>query len=161
MLTRERRNDPTSMIFPRARLVVSACLFVGWIGFLLYLVLQNQKMIVLSRPQLLVAPLCVIADVGDVRGQPAPQVTIERVVWAQGPAPHPLEKIEVRFGADVGAKEGYAGAGKYILPLTPLLGASGPVYGLVPIPYPVSDFRIYPVTRETEHQLEEIERLRQ
>jgi hypothetical protein len=145
------------MTFPRARLVVSACLFVGWLGFLLYLVVQNQHMIVLSRPQFLVAPNCVVAEVAGSEDHPAPKVTIDRVVWGEVAD----KQVEVPALAKLGAKEGYRGPGRYILPL-----AAGQVEGrtvcqLVPVPaYPTAELRIYAVTRETESQLVEIERLR-
>ncbi len=143
------------MVFPRARLVVSACLFVAWLGYLLFLVLQNQQMVVLSRPQLLTAPVCVVAEVRDKNGRPAAEVVVERVVWAEAGKKTP-EKIEVQNLPALGEKEGYKGPGTYILPLAPL----GDDYLLVPIPFPVSDVRIYSLTRETEWQLEEIKRLR-
>jgi hypothetical protein len=46
---------------PAWRLVAAAVLFVGWIGYLGYLVAATRNPIVLSRPQLLVSGLDVIA----------------------------------------------------------------------------------------------------
>ncbi len=146
------------MLFPRARLAVSACLFLAWLGFLLWLVLQNRHMIVLSRPQLLAAPLCVVADISDKDGRASSQIQVQRVVWSEGPAPG--DKIEVKSLAGLGMKDGYDGPGRYILALTPL-GSSEGRYELVPVPsFPMRELRIYPLTRETERQLEEIQRLR-
>jgi hypothetical protein len=140
------------MLFPRARLVVSACLFVGWLAFLFFLVMQNQHMIVVSRPQLFSAPLCVIAEVADNNGKPATRVVVDRVVWSDG-QDLSGKTIEVANLPTLGADEGYAGPGKYILALD---GRKQ----VVPVPFPVNDGRIYPVTAQTEWQLDEIKRLR-
>jgi hypothetical protein len=147
------------MVFPRARLIVAACLFVGWLGFLLFLVIQNQRMIVLSRPQFLAASLYVIADVRGTEEKPASQVKIERVAWAKAAGDHNLtgQTIDVKNLADLGKAQGYAGPGPYILPLREV-GGQG--YEIVPVPPSLSDVRIYPKTPETEAQLDEIIRQR-
>src|SRR5262245_50028002 len=46
----------------RVRLAVCALLFLGWIGWLVYLSATTTRPVVLSRPQLLAADLYVIAD---------------------------------------------------------------------------------------------------
>jgi hypothetical protein len=149
------------MVFPRARLVVSACLFLAWLVFLLYLVIQNEHMIVLSRPQFLAAPLCVIAEVGDREGHPEDQVIVVSVVWSHDKEDEKLDgkRILVRNLPNLGTAEHYLGAGKYILPLTPL-GKNGS-YEVVPSPRLVaSKLLIYPLMAQTEAQLEVIARQR-
>jgi hypothetical protein len=150
------------MTFPRARLVVSACLFVAWLFFLLYLVIQNQHMIVLSRPQFLRATLCVIAELKAKDGGPEPQVEIVKVLWAELPAPPAAgDRIEVKGLAGFGSKQGYAGPGKYILALTAVDVDGSVSYQFVPVPSaPLAAHRIYPLAAETERQLDEIQRRR-
>ena len=43
------------------RLAVTAVLFVGWVGYLAYLVVKTSNPVVLSRPQFLVSEMDVIA----------------------------------------------------------------------------------------------------
>lgn len=143
------------MLFPRARLVVSICLFVGWLAVLATLVVENQHMIVLSRPQLLGAPICVIAELTAKDGHPDASVTVLTVVWADGV--QVPSRIEVPALATLSPKEGYEGPGSYILALTP----AGSEYEIVPVPtYPSRVLRIYPLTPQTKPQLEEIKKLR-
>src|SRR3954454_16617305 len=51
--------------FAVLRLVLASVLFAGWIGWLVYLAKFKSKPIVLSRPQLLVSDLDVIAEVDE------------------------------------------------------------------------------------------------
>jgi hypothetical protein len=150
------------MVFPRARLVVSACLFIAWLCFLLYLVVQNQHMIVLSRPQFLAAPLCIIADVRDTEGRPDPKVVVTELIWSHRKnGLKQKEAIEVKNLSKLSSADNYQGAGKYILPLVPLGKEGERGYELVPIPgMAVEKTPIYPLNDTTEKQLEEITRLR-
>jgi hypothetical protein len=142
------------MVFPRARAVVAGLLFVAWLGFLLHLVLASRHLIVLSRPQFLVATRYVVAEVQEADGNPAPRVKAE-VVWAadRGFAEGDLDVVNL---PNVGPTGGWQGPGKYILPLwkTPRGYAVPPT---PPAPgRPFDEVRIYPLTPETRAQLDEI-----
>ena len=58
------------------RLVVTAVLFLGWIGYLAYLALMTRNSIVLSRPQFLASELDVIAT-----RQDDDTFLIQEVLW--------------------------------------------------------------------------------
>ncbi len=123
------------MTFPRARLVVSACLFLAWLGYLLYLVLLSRHTVVLSRPQFLVASLCVIGEVGDKDRQPDPEVRVVDVVWSDSPADGKLKdtKVHVANLADAGP-QGYIGPGTYILALNKMGPPTVPLFVVTPVP---------------------------
>jgi hypothetical protein len=155
------------------RLLISALLFCGWIGYLLYLVLTlptapNGQPIVLSRPQFLVSDLDVIAQSDSEEGP----VTIKEVLYPQSaesarlvgqtitvanlgqcqPLPRAGQKA-----ADV--VKDWQGAGEYLLPLRQM--ADGQSYEVVPTPaspgYPPTEARIgppriYPATPSTLSQ---------
>jgi hypothetical protein len=106
------------MTFPRARLAVAASLFVAWLGYLLTLVLMSRHTIVLSRPQFLVAEMCVIAELTGDGGAPDEKVTIKNVEWSLRPGADALDakKVRVTNLAEAGP-QGYEGPGVYILPL--------------------------------------------
>jgi hypothetical protein len=122
------------MTFPRARLAVSAALFLAWLGYLLYVVLASQRTIVLSRPQLLVAGLCILGDVSDDgSGKPAREVKVIDVFWS---APADLKLAGQNITVDNlpdAAVQGYIGPGKYILPLNRVAGAAAE-FRISPIP---------------------------
>ena len=70
-ITEHKRPSPgtTAMYLPlepRVRLWLAACLFIGWLGYLAYLVVETRHQVVLSRPQFLEAGVYVVARlVGD------------------------------------------------------------------------------------------------
>lgn len=102
------------MTFPRARLAVSAALFLGWLGFLAYLVF-NTSDIVLSRPQFLLAQVVAVGEI------PAgsTQVRITDVLWAAHDSDRKLvdQTLDLPEVADaVHAR----GPGVYLLPLQKL-----------------------------------------
>src|SRR4051794_32082484 len=68
------------MVYPRARLAVAASLFLAWLLFLLYLVIISRDMIVVSRPQILVAELCVLAEVSSANNGPDENVEVRSVL---------------------------------------------------------------------------------
>jgi hypothetical protein len=125
------------MTFPRARLVVAACLFVGWLGFLLHLTLESARTVVLSRPQLQVSNLCILAEIKNKNGEPDTTVRITRVVWSAERADG--DKL---FGTNilipnlliVGPPQGYRGAGEYIVPLTKRMIGEAPLYLVTSVP---------------------------
>ncbi|MCI0376240.1 MAG: hypothetical protein L0215_01405, partial [Gemmataceae bacterium] len=125
------------MVFPKARLAVSACLFLGWIGFLLFLVLKTRAPVILSRPQFLVSPLHVIAEVRDKNGLPDPEVTVVQVAWTSDTADEKLAGVKL-FVEDLpysGPDQGWTGAGQYLLPLTKRTIANGFGYKVTPLPW--------------------------
>jgi hypothetical protein len=135
------------MTFPRARLAVAASLFAAWLGYLLMLVLLSRHTIVLSRPQFLVAEMCVIAEVTGDGGVPDAMVTIQNVAWSVRAGADALngKKIRVTNLAETGP-QGYEGPGLYILPLNmqsrdkDLLGATWVVTAIPASPGYVAAF---------------------
>src|SRR5262245_40293137 len=72
---------PTRVLRRRKTLLgVAAALFLLWIGWLVYLAATTTHPIVLSRPQLLVAELVVIADVREGSSGPLPEVTVREIL---------------------------------------------------------------------------------
>jgi hypothetical protein len=145
------------MTFPKARLVVSACLFVGWLGFLLFLVLDTNT-IILSRPQFLIAQTYAVVELHDgAAGKPDPMVLIDEVIWSADPADEGLVKKQVRIPgvAVCGPDEGYAGPGQYLLPL---LKTSRGAYVITPMPKTAHtpEIRIYPWTPGMRSQVEDL-----
>lgn len=142
------------------RLVLAAVLFFGWIGVLVYLAATESQPVVLSRPQLLVSSLDVIAQIDDPKTGTA---VIRQVHWPQDEnAPKRIaQKLAVANLADC---EGWQGPGEYILPLVP----EGDGYRVAPLPRspgfepdPHSDAgrpRIYRATRQTLRQLGEVQK---
>ena len=150
---------------------IFAALFVAWIGYLLYLVLETARPtvqfwppritktqpIILSRPQFLVSKLDVIAEVREKDGRPEPEATVIAVHWPPEKQNQLIDKtIKVAnlWEEDRGRScEGWNGPGRYILALV----ENGPDYQVARIqPSPGFDTalpRIYPATPETEAQL--------
>jgi hypothetical protein len=123
------------MVFPKARLIVFGCLFVGWLGFLAWLVAQTRNPVILSRTQFLAANLYVVADVPSCQGWPCPDVTITEVAWtARDLGQLKNKQIMISGLADCGPKNGWAGAGKYILALTHLRVGDKDTFQVTPLP---------------------------
>lgn len=143
------------MTFPRARVVVSACLFLGWIGFLLFLVIDSPK-IHLAKPQFLIAPLYVVADIREEKGKADPDVVIDEVVWSAEPEDRERAAKSLRIPnlAACGDKQGFRGAGKYLLPLVKQKTAEAAEFQVAPLP--TAGLRIYPWTPETRQQVDRI-----
>lgn len=139
------------MTMARVRFVVAALLFVGWIGFLAYLVVRTRSTPILAQPQFRVAPLVVIAEVKDADGAPATTVMIEQIVWSSAPqrdARLAHTDVEVTYQPGTDPVKGYAGPGRYILPLLrPAPERGVRTYRLVPGP-------IYRATPEAEAELD-------
>lgn len=153
------------------RLLVVALLFGGWLGYLAYLAFTlprtaDGQPLVLSRPQILVSDLDVIALVpGDQPGE----VTIKEVLYPPGEENRVGQKIIVTNidkcrapRRNVEAREpgpDWTGPGEYLLPLRTAEDGKG--YEVVPIPtspgYPtVGPPRIYPATPQALAQYREI-----
>ncbi|HEV3262690.1 MAG TPA: hypothetical protein VG013_37970 [Gemmataceae bacterium] len=140
-------------------LVLSAGLFVAWIGWLAYLAATAKQPVVLSRPQFLVSTLDVIADVRETDGKPDAQATVREVHWpAQGERKLVGKTISVK---NLSECQGWKGPGPYILPLARDMAGDFEVAAIPPSPgFPPGGKepkpRIYPLTPETEHQLHDI-----
>lgn len=139
----------------RLLLVISTALFLGWIGWLAFLVFGTPRpTVVLSRPQFLVSELDVVAEVADLH-QP---VVIDEVAHPDSERGKAGEKVLVENLSDC---EGYQGPGQYILPLIHVLGTGGQYTAWVaPTPpspgYPGGKPRVYPATPETLEQLRQV-----
>ena len=132
------------------RLVITTLLFTGWIGYLSYLVLAqrvSEGSIVLSRPQLLVSDLDVVASVPDLDGR----VQVTQVLYptaedgknGAAPAVQPGQTITItnlkqcrRLPRDQEKESDvpldWQGSGSYLLPLRRT--TDGKDYEVVPTP---------------------------
>src|SRR5262249_10524960 len=144
----------------RTRLVLSAVLFAAWIGWLAYLAATATRPIVLSRPQLLVSTLDVIARVDADGDHPAATVPIVKVHWPPGRDDWKDKTITV---SNLPECSGWDGPGEYILPLV----NDAENYQVARLPRspgypgpsahgPLPPLRIYRRAPETERQLEAI-----
>ena len=135
------------MTFPKVRVAVSLFLFLSWLGFLFYLVLERRT-IVVSQPQLLISQLIVVAELRDVEGVPDAQVAVKEVLWSAHAADQKQDKIVL---PDLALAQGYKGAGVYVVPLRKREGG----FSIAPAPTPnVPTPRIYPWNAETRAQVE-------
>jgi hypothetical protein len=153
----------------RLRLIASALLFAGWIGWLAYLAATTTKPIVLSRPQFLFSTLDVVAQVDAKGGQPVEKVTVLEVHWPPHADAFKGQSIIVANLKDCARKEsGWTGPGEYILPLEKV-DQKDDHFEVVKIPespgFPERSpkgspnrYRIYRRTPETMRQLESIQK---
>ena len=147
------------MGFAKIRLAVASLAFVGWLGFLGYLVFRSRDLEVLSRPQFLNANLHVIASLAGSE-KPETKGKLTEIVWSAAEADAKLvgSEIAIQDLDAVTAKLGWEGAGEYIVPLA----RTKTGYRLAPIPpspgYGGNMGRIYRVTPETREQLSRMPR---
>ena len=141
------------MTFPKARLVVSACLFLAWLGFLGFLVYQSRNLVVLSRPQFLIAQMYVVVEVRDDGGKPDPNVAVHEVLWVAEPADAALHNLNLLDLPACDKAHGYRGAGKYLLPL---VKSKQPPFQIAPIPQGAHEKRIYPWTPDARAQVDQL-----
>ena len=144
-------------------LIATSVLFLAWLGWLGYLAWTTSRPIVLSRPQLLVSTVDVIAEVQEKDGKPADQAKVLEVHW---PPNGPEQKLVGQTIHVVNLPESefkWIGPGQYILPLV----KDGNAYRVAEIPLsPGFDPdlhgehpRIYPRTAETIKQLDSIRKM--
>jgi len=152
----------------KVRLFVAVTLYVLWTAFVAYLALGGKEAVVVSRPQILAAPLVVEAEVaeesGDVRSVRVMQVFRGRQL---------LDAVKKRDGeqpvlhvSGFDRSRGWKGPGLYILPLQHDGDAA---FTLVPLPispgFPLHNRAeqtrplIYPSTPSVRRQTEEAVRL--
>jgi hypothetical protein len=121
------------MMSPKARLALAAGLFIAWIGWLVYVVLQSRDPVILSRPQFLVADLYVTALLTADGDAPSETVTIADVLWAAGrEKPDEAKQIKVAKLSKCALKQGWQGEGVYLLPLSETKQSH--IYNLTSIP---------------------------
>jgi hypothetical protein len=137
------------------RLILTVALFLGWLGYLTYLVICRPhtpdgllgafegRPLTLSRPQFLVSTLDVVADISGEKGE---KVMVKEVLFNKSKASvKPDDEIYVeniercRPLSDPLAKEtnpppDYSGPGEYILPLQPLDAEEARRFEVVPTP---------------------------
>jgi hypothetical protein len=157
------------------RLILTAALFAGWIGYLVFLVVTRTlgpdgTPVVLSRPQFLVSELDVVArlEAGEGKELVSPRVRIEEVLYPDNAPvkagdtltvinldlckPWPIEKDEP-------AAPDFTGSGPYLLALR-RASKDGETYEVVPIPpspgYAMGPPRIYPVNPQTRAQYRQV-----
>ncbi len=141
-------------------LVITAAMFVAWIGYLAFLAATTTRPVVLRRPQFLESNLDVIAELTARDSAPDDRVRVLHIHWP----PHGRENLtgkEIRVdNLDECKDHGWVGPGKYILPLV----EEGKSYRVASVPRspgfnPFSRSGgpwIYPLTAQTEHQLEHV-----
>jgi|GEM_PF-277596 hypothetical protein len=138
-----------------ARLILTAALFLGWLGYLSYLVVCRPhtpggllgafegRPLTLARPQFLVSTLDIVAEVSGDKGE---KVIVQEVLFPKANPPvQPGEEIYVEnidrcrplsdpLAKEVNPPPDYLGPGRYLLPLQPL-GANEPRrFEVVPTP---------------------------
>lgn len=134
------------MTHPRLRLGVAIFLFLGWIGYLTYLVVRTREPVIVSRPQLLHSDVVIVAEVEEKEGAPAPVVKVKEVLWAaEGKArPEVGQEITLREIVDVLPHQradyqkrgwGWHGPGDYLIPLQVAKDQAGADYGVTPMPW--------------------------
>ena len=155
MSTETREGNRTIMTTARIRLILAALAFTAWIGWLAYLAATASRPTVLSRPQILLAPYDVLAEVKAGSDGPAPNVTVREVYW---PTADP-EKLQGRLitvhDLPRTADDGWKGPGLYLLPLTRVDDQTYQVVAVPPSPgYKQSQHLIYPITEQNKRQVE-------
>ena len=107
------------MTAARARLVMAAVLFVGWLGWLGYLAATKTNPVVVSRSQMMAATRFVVAEVTiNPQGFPNRTVTIvEDLRPTDAPLPRTITVENIEKGRVAGAKEFREGT-RYLLPLS-------------------------------------------
>jgi hypothetical protein len=151
---------------PRVRLAVAAGLFLAWLGWLAFLAVTARSAVVLSRPQLLVSNLYVVADVSG-GAQPDAVVTVRKV---EGPAADTQvvkagDKLTVTNLPLVSTQEqGWTGPDQYVLALTRKQDGTCEVTPTPPSPgyppdgaSPADRLRIYRATADALAQLRALE----
>ena len=161
------------------RLVLTAALFLGWLGYLGYLVwtrplTASNTPLVLSRPQIMVSRIDIVADISNTL-QP---VVVKEILYPPDARIKVGDKLRVldldlchpvRRREDEKTPDDFTGPGPYLIPLRPS-GREEGAYEVAPIPTsPGFDakwrddrgerpVRIYPYTSETAAQYRRIEK---
>jgi hypothetical protein len=92
------------MTFPKARVIVAACLFLGWLGFLLYLVV-NSRTVVLSKPQFMRAQVYAIAEIQGKGRILTGHAQIVEILWCADAADQKLVGEQIELPRMIAASE--------------------------------------------------------
>jgi hypothetical protein len=128
-------------------------IFMAWLGWLGYIALHTRQTVIVSRPQILVSNLDVIARIDR---QDATEVKVDQVHW---PASQEKLKDQTLAISNLAECAGWSGPGSYVIPLT----ADGKTWHVTLTPrspgYPVAGKpRIYPASAESLRQVDEVEK---
>jgi hypothetical protein len=139
----------------RARLVIAILVLFGWVGYIAYQALAYGRFPVVSHSQLLISTVDVIADVtADDQGRPNAKVHVVEVHWPPRRKDLAGQDISVGNLSDAVVR-GFAGPGRYILPLTDSEHGAFRIAGLPRSPaFEQTVYFIYPDTPLTRKQLE-------
>jgi hypothetical protein len=157
------------------RLILVSGLFLGWLGYLSYLVATRPRTadgspLVLSRPQIMASDLDVIAELPARPGKPEVQVTVVEVLFPdnsglkQGDviAVNKLELCHPLRRTDEQPPDDWSGPGRYLLPLKRVPGQANhyEVAAIPPSPgfSDMGVYRIYPASSEALAQYRGIEK---
>lgn len=149
------------MTWLRARLILAACLFVGWLAWLGWAVAHKGSVAIVSRSQLTAATHLLVAEVAIEAGLPQKTVTVQQVLRApEGEAPAGTLEIERLTSALVYSPEQESmvtpTAGVYLIPVVKDAGGYR-VAGYPPLPGgdPIEPDRprIYPWSPDVQAQL--------
>ncbi len=119
------------MTFPKARLIVSAILFISWLGFLFYLVLEARAVII-SRPQFQIAQTVAVFKVRDDGGKPDSLAAVKEILWGDPKLAGKNIRLTDLLACD--KEQGYSGGGDYVIPLM----RRGGVWQIAQVPIPLS-----------------------
>lgn len=151
---------PSRSTAARIRLALATLAFLAWIGWLAYLAATTTRPIVLSRPQLLVSEIDVLANLTERDGQPDPIVQVTEVLWTRHGKVNLPEGIKVVNLSSLTSKDGWVGPGEYILPLIRMDENS---YRVAPIPDSpgfVNHLDRKPIYRYSDRTLEQFRDIR-
>jgi hypothetical protein len=100
----------------KALLAVTVVLFVGWMAYLIHLALTHRHPVVISRPQILVSQIVVVAH---VEGEDVPKdnVTIEQILFSEKEPPGIAIGNTIRVANLPQSTGNWTGPGDYLLPL--------------------------------------------
>ena len=125
----------------KIRLAVAAGLFLAWLCWLGYLVIQTRHPVILSRPQFIVADLWVVGHLKGTSEKPEATFAIQKVLWARDKEDEKLKGdvfvwdlpfADKSQGGD--KSHGWAGPRDYLLPLRKYREGKNPAYEMTPIP---------------------------
>lgn len=142
-------------------LALSIILFVGWMAYLINLALTRRHPTIISRPQILVSQVIIVAH---VEGDDAPhdEAKVKSILFPENAIKGIKEGETIRVANLSQSAKNWIGAGDYLLPLE----KTDDVFFVTPIPrspgfYPAGANAkplIYRWTREIEEQFKHIQK---
>lgn len=148
----------------KIRLAIAVCLFLAWLGYLVYLVAVTRDPVILSRPQFLVSNLYVLAELTADEEHPDTQAKVREVRWAADEGDKKLLGVALTIQKldKCGEAQGWRGPGVYIVPLSKFrdgsyhLTETPPSPGFSPNSRPEYRYRIYSATEDSLRQLDQL-----